>query len=52
MTHLLDIGTDLEDLLAALGDLTADAAHDAVPAATDDRPSLISPKLVRSAWYL
>lgn len=52
MTHTLDIGTDLDDLLATLGALTADAAEHAEPAATEDRPALVSPKLIRAAWYL
>jgi hypothetical protein len=72
MTHTLDIGTDLDDLLATMGDLTADAplapallaavhttaAERSVtpwttaPATTADEPSLISPKLIRGAWYL
>ena len=72
MTHTLDIGTDLDDLLATLGDLTADAplapalvaaAHattraqtvafeTTVPATVADEPSLISPRVIRAAWYL
>ena len=72
MTHTLDIGTDLDDLLATMGDLTADAplapallaaVHTTVteqtasswtttPATAADEPSLISPKLIRGAWYL
>ena len=72
MTHTLDIGTDLDDLLATIGDLTADAplapallaaVHATVtkptdsswtttPATAADEPSLISPKVIRGAWYL
>ena len=49
MTHTLDIGTDLDDLLASLSDLTA--GLDAGQAVADDRPALISPRLIRAAWY-
>ena len=73
MTHTLDIGTDLDDLLATMGDLTADAplapallaaVHTTVTEQTagswttspatsaDEQPSLISPKVIRGAWYL
>jgi hypothetical protein len=72
MTHTLDIGTDLDDLLATLGDLTADAplapallaavhttvieqtatAWTTTPAPAADEPSLISPRVIRGAWYL
>jgi hypothetical protein len=72
MTHTLDIGTDLDDLLATMGDLTADAplapallaaVHTTAteqtpgswttsPATAVDEPSLISPKVIRGAWYL
>jgi hypothetical protein len=53
MTHTLDIGTDLDDLLATIGDLTLDIdtdphTADAVP---DVGPSLLSPKVIRGAWY-
>jgi hypothetical protein len=72
MTHTLDIGTDLDDLLATIGDLTTDAplspsllaaartAATSEPvallatdpaAAADERPSLISPKVMRGVWY-
>jgi hypothetical protein len=30
MAHVLDIGTDLDDLLASIGDLTLDTDSDAV----------------------
>jgi hypothetical protein len=76
MTHTLDIGTDLDDLLATMGDLTADAplapallaavhttateqtagswtTTPTTPATSaDEQPSLISPKVIRGAWYL
>ncbi len=53
MTHTLDIGTDLDDLLATIGDLTTasgDTADATVePAHEDD--SLVHPKVIRGAWY-
>jgi len=53
MTHTLDIGTDLDDLLATIGELGLepdDTATAVTPA--DERPSLISPKVICGAWYL
>jgi len=52
MTHTLDIGTDLDDLLASIGDLTAgsDDASGTV-AGTDERPALVSPRMFPAAWY-
>jgi hypothetical protein len=59
MTHVLDIGTDLDDLLAAIGDLglTLDADTAAgTPTAADvaARPPLVRPGagLTTPAWYL
>jgi hypothetical protein len=49
MTHTLDIGTDLDDLLASIGDLTAVA--DDVQAETQERPALVSSRMFRAAWY-
>jgi len=49
MTHTLDIGTDLDDLLAAIGDLTLDGDETAEPAV--ERPALISPRMFPAAWY-
>lgn len=54
MTHVLDIGTDLDDLLATIGDLTADADPGTVT--VDDaaeRPPLVRPMagLTTSVWY-
>jgi len=52
MTHLLDIGTDLDDLLASIGDLTADT-DDTTPtsAVAEEQPALVSSRMVRAAWY-
>lgn len=59
MTHVLDIGTDLDDLLASIGDLTVDTSTDTeTGTATDDdaaeRPPLVRPGagLTTPAWYL
>ena len=54
MTHVLDIGTDLDDLLASIGDLTLDPTSETVTA--DDaaeRPPLVRPGagLTTPAWY-
>jgi len=52
MTHTLDIGTDLDDLLGSIGDLTADS--DDAPgtaAGADGRPALVSPRMFPAAWY-
>jgi hypothetical protein len=52
MTHVLDIGTDLDDLIAIVGDLTPDPQESTI--SIDDatsRPPLVSPKVTRSAWY-
>ena len=59
MAHVLDIGTDLDDLLASIGDLTldtetpagtaADAAADAAELAPLVRPGA---GLTTPAWYL
>jgi hypothetical protein len=48
MTHTLDIGTDLDDLLASIGDLMTDS--DDAPG-TDERPALVSPRMFPAAWY-
>jgi hypothetical protein len=56
MTHVLDIGTDLDDLLASIGDLTVDPTTDSDTVAVDDaeRPPLVRPGagLTTPAWYL
>lgn len=59
MTHVLDIGTDLDDLLASIGDLTLDPTGDTgTGTVTDDgaaeRPPLVRPGagLTTPAWYL
>lgn len=55
MTHVLDIGTDLDDLLASIGDLTLDTASDAATADdAEERPPLVRPGagLTTPAWYL
>ena len=49
MTHTLDIGTDLDDLLASIGDLTIDSADTTEPAV--ERPALISTRMFPGAWY-
>jgi hypothetical protein len=49
MTHTLDIGTDLDDLLASIGDLTIDSADATEPAV--ERPALISTRMFPAAWY-
>jgi hypothetical protein len=53
MAHTLDIGTDLDDLLATIGDLTldTDTAVDTTVAVPHEGPSLLSPKVIRGAWY-
>jgi len=49
MTHTLDIGTDLDDLLASIGDLTIDTDDTAEDAG--ERPALISSRMFLAAWY-
>ena len=56
MTHVLDIGTDLDDLLATIGDLTLDTDTDTdTDTVTDaaERPPLVRPGagLTTPAWY-
>ena len=60
MTHTLDIGTDLDDLLATIGEPTIDThddTHDDTDHAatavtpTDESASFLSPKVIRGAWY-
>lgn len=55
MTHVLDIGTDLDDLLASIGDLTLDTETDDTVTAADaaERPPLVRPGagLTTPAWY-
>ena len=61
MAHVLDIGTDLDDLLASIGDLALDPGRD-TPAETDagtaadiaELPPLVRPGagLTTPAWYL
>jgi hypothetical protein len=49
MTHTLDIGTDLDDLLASIGDLTIDTDDAVEPVA--ERPALVSSRMFLAAWY-
>jgi hypothetical protein len=49
MTHTLDIGTDLDDLLASIGDLTIDS--DATTETAVEGPALISTRMFPAAWY-
>jgi hypothetical protein len=52
MTHTLDIGTDLDDLLATIGELTLGSDDTATPETTvDEGTALISPKVMRGVWY-
>ena len=60
MAHVLDIGTDLDDLLSSIGDLALDPGSD-TPAETDagtaadiaELPPLVRPGagLTAPAWY-
>jgi hypothetical protein len=57
MAHVLDIGTDLDDLLASIGDLTLDTDTDTpaeTAAGTAELPPLVRPGagLTTPAWYL
>jgi len=49
MTHTLDIGTDLDDLLASVGDLTVGADDVTEPAV--ELPALVSSRMFLAAWY-
>jgi len=52
MTHTLDIGTDLDDLLASIGDLMTDSDDaPSTAAGTDECPALVSPRMFPAAWY-
>ena len=53
MTHVLDIGTDLDDLLASIGDLAA-APEVVGQDDAEERPPLVRPGagLTTPAWYL
>ena len=52
MTHMLDIGTDLDDLLASIGELTVDTDDTATSSAVAEaQPALVSSRMVRAAWY-
>ena len=59
MAHVLDIGTDLDDLLASIGDLTLDTDTDTdteaeTAADAAELPPLVRPGagLTTPAWYL
>ena len=54
MTHVLDIGTDLDDLLATIGDPTTDTdLGPVVVADAAERPPLVRPMagLTTPVWY-
>jgi hypothetical protein len=54
MTHVMDIGTDLDDLLGRLADdLAGSGAADVQADTTDDRGPLVRPLpgLTSPVWY-
>lgn len=54
MTRVLDLATDLEDLVGPIDAIDVEAAVDVTPAAGDDRPPLVRPLagLTTPVWYL